>query len=484
MLTYVVALALAFALATGLTPLVRAGAIRFGFFDAHNSRKVHQQPIPRLGGIAIVLGFYAPIVGLALYRNLVSELFYANEKQVLGFFAGGLTIAALGLFDDLKGARARHKFAVQGLVAVGMYLLGFQVHGVANPFGAPIELGYVALPFTVLWIVGVINAMNLIDGLDGLAGGVAFFAVLMNFLVSLSRGDVLMSLLMASLAGAILGFLLFNFNPASIFMGDTGSMFLGFILATGSLVTSTKSAAAVSMLVPMLALGLPLMDTTLAIMRRYTVGRPMFSADREHIHHRLLKLGYSHRRAVLAMYLICAFFAAAGLAITFANGRQAAAILAAVGAVVFLVVRRLGFANFSKTGEVLATRRKNLAVRATVAEIGEALREAAQPATIWECIQPIGEPLNLASLTLKLQTPGSEVAHHEFQMLRAQAGEAGLELVLHVEVEGERRGELRARWGPDRSEIGRDEELALELLVDHVRRAVTRTGGRKLRLVR
>ena len=145
-----------------------------------------------------------------------------------------------------------------------------------------------ALPFTVLWMVGVINAMNLIDGLDGLAGGVAFFAVATNFLLALFRGDVLLCLAMAALAGAVLGFLVFNFNPASIFMGDTGSMFLGFVLAAVSLKTSSKSGTAVAMLVPIISLGLPIMDTLLAMTRRMLLGRPMFSADKEHIHHRLM----------------------------------------------------------------------------------------------------------------------------------------------------------------------------------------------------
>ena len=484
MVTNVVAFVLAFALATGLTPLVRLLALRFELIDQRSSRKVHDRPVPRLGGIAIVVGFYAPLVGLALYRNGTSGIFYGSVNHVIGFFCGGLAIAVLGLFDDLVGLRARHKFTVQIAVAVGMYLLGFQIHGIANPFGTALNLSFLALPFTLFWIVGVINAMNLIDGLDGLASGVAFFAVLMNFVVSLSRGDILMSLLMAALAGAILGFLLFNFNPASIFMGDTGSMFLGFILATGSLVTAQKGAATVSMMVPILALGLPIMDTTLAIVRRYTIGRPMFSADREHIHHRLLRVGYTHRRAVLAMYGICAIFAAAGLAITFANGRQAALILCGIAVVVFVVIRRLGYADFERATEVFETRKKNLALRATVNDIAEALRSAAQPEAVWSCIQRIGEPLNLAALSLWLQQPG-ESQHHEFRLVRVEGALDAFELVLPVELEGQQCGEVRARWGDGRREVGRDEELALELLVDHVRRALARsiTPAKPLRLV-
>jgi UDP-GlcNAc:undecaprenyl-phosphate GlcNAc-1-phosphate transferase len=486
-ITILVAFAMAFVVSTVLTPQVRDFAIRRGLFDAHSARKVHARPIPRLGGVAIVIGALVPLSGLLIYRSGATHTFEASGIQVAGFFAGGLAIAALGLIDDLRGLRARHKFTVQFLVAAAMYFLGFQIHGVANPFGASFSLGYLALPFTMFWIVGVINAMNLIDGLDGLAGGVAFFAVLMNFVVSLSRGDILMGLLMAALAGAILGFLIFNFNPASIFMGDTGSMFLGFILATGSLVTSQKGAAAVSMLVPILALGLPIMDTLLAMIRRYTLGRPVFSADREHIHHRLLRLGYTHRRAVLSMYAICVVFTLAALGITFANQRQAALILTAVAGVVFFIVRRLGYVDFSQARAAMATRKKNLALRATVIDIGEALQHAAQPEAIWACVRDISEPLNLASLSLQLGGVATDPSHNRFEAIRETGPGSPIEVVLPVELEGERHGELRARWNDGRIEVGRDDELALELLVDHVKRALVRnaaTPSRKpLRLV-
>lgn len=343
MLTYVVAFGLAFAIATGITPVIRRLALRYGLVDPRSSRKVHSRPIPRVGGIAIVIGFYVSLVGLSLFHDQVSSLLHADRLLVAGLFGGGIVIALLGLYDDLRGVSARTKFVAQLCVALAMYALGCKVLAVTNPFGSMIYLGAVAVPFTVIWIVGVTNALNLIDGLDGLASGVAFFAVATNFLVAFTRSDVLMSLLMVTLAGAILGFLLFNFNPASIFMGDTGSMFLGFVLATSSIITAQKGATAVTMLVPILALGLPIMDTLLAIVRRFVTGRPLFSADNEHIHHRLMKLGYTHRRAVLAMYCICVFFTLAALGLMFATAPQAAVILAAVSAMVFMLMRRLGY---------------------------------------------------------------------------------------------------------------------------------------------
>ena len=220
----------------------------------------------------------------------------------------------------------------------------------------------------MLWMIGMVNAMNLIDGRDGLAAGVAFFAVVTNFLLAISRGDLVMSLMMATLGGAILGFLIFNFNPASIFMGDTGSMFLGFVLAVSSVVTSTKSGTAVAMLVPVISLGLPIMDTLLAMIRRTLIGRPMFAADKEHIHHRLMsRLKLSHRNAVLVLYGLCCLFGLTALGLSFANSAQSALLLAGIAVVVVVLMRKLGYLSprraMAGAGE---QRRRNVELRSVV----------------------------------------------------------------------------------------------------------------------
>src|SRR5579871_3685540 len=174
---------------TILTPLVRRLAHQIGALDhALSSRKIHGRPIPRLGGLAIVLAFYAPLVGLLLFHSGVSQMFLAEREKVIGLFVGGVAIALLGVYDDLRGAGAGRKFVVQFAVAGFMYALGYRIEVLANPFGSELQLGWISLPFTIFWIVGVINAMNLIDGLDGLAGGVALVAVLTTFLISLQRG--------------------------------------------------------------------------------------------------------------------------------------------------------------------------------------------------------------------------------------------------------------------------------------------------------
>src|SRR5262245_12342402 len=368
MITFFVAFLTSLVVGAVLTLIVRNRAHAYGWFDqARSSRKIHARPVPRLGGVAIVGGFFAPLCALMLVDSGVGTAFFMQDKLALGLFVGGVVIAALGLYDDFRGAGARLKFTVQFGVAAALYGLGFRVEIIANPFGDPIAIGWLSIPFTLLWIVGVVNAMNLIDGLDGLAGGVAFFAVLPNFILAFSRGDVVLCLVMASLGGAVLGFLIFNFNPASIFMGDTGSMFLGFILAAVSLKTYSKSGTAVAMLVPVIALGLPLMDTLLAMVRRTVLRRPLFSADKEHIHHRIMsRLLLSHRRAVLALYGLCCLFALTALALSYANSAQSAMLLTAIAVVVVVLMRKLGYLSLSRAVEVGAARRRNGQLRSVV----------------------------------------------------------------------------------------------------------------------
>lgn len=365
MRTAIVAFVLACLVSVLLTPLVRRLALaRRLFDDPREARKVHGRPIPRLGGVAIAAGFYAPLLGLLIQGSGVGTIFYAVGWKAFGFMAGGVAICLLGLYDDIRGAGAKEKFIVQFGIAAGLYFLGFRMDVISLPFAGTVSLGMLALPFTMLWIVGVINAMNLIDGLDGLAAGVALCAVLTTFTISALRGDPLMMLYMAALGGATLGFLVYNFNPASIFMGDTGSMFLGYVLGVGAIQASQKSSTTVAIIVPMLALGLPITDTLAAMTRRLLAGRPMFSADRGHIHHRLLDLGLSQKQAVLVLYGASALFGGVALFVTLASGVQVAAVLLALVTIAFLAMRRIGYGRLavaSATGQSNAPTFKSLA---------------------------------------------------------------------------------------------------------------------------
>jgi UDP-GlcNAc:undecaprenyl-phosphate GlcNAc-1-phosphate transferase len=333
-----------------LTPAVRRFALRHRLFDDHvSARKIHGRPIPRLGGIAIMAGFYAPLLALLLEASSVGGTFYANSHRAVAFLAGGVAIGALGLYDDVRGSGAGKKFLAQFMIAGALYWFGFRIDQIALPFIGIFSLGPLSILFTMLWIVGVINAMNLIDGLDGLAAGVGLFGLVTTFVLAATRGDPVMMLFTAALGGATIGFLIYNFNPASIFMGDTGSMFLGYVLAVGSIQTNQKSSTAVAILIPVVALGLPIADTLLAMARRAINRQPMFSADRAHIHHKLLDLGLSQKQAVLLLYGTSILLGISALLLTVTSGFQSALILLAMGTAGFVAIRRLGYGHFKRT---------------------------------------------------------------------------------------------------------------------------------------
>ncbi|MFP2895831.1 MraY family glycosyltransferase [Corallococcus sp. 4LFB] len=472
MITLFAAFLVSLLVALVLTWRVRERALAWGWLDqANSSRKVHVRPIPRLGGIGIVGGFFAPLCALFIVDSGVGDQFLAQTELIVGLFVGGAIIAALGFYDDLKGAGAKLKFSVQFAVALGLYALGFRIEVLANPFGAELTLGLLSLPLTVLWVVGVINALNLIDGLDGLAGGVAFFGVGTHFLLALMRGDVLLCLLMVALAGAILGFLVFNFNPASIFMGDTGSMFLGFVLAAVSIKTSSKSGTAVALLVPVMALGLPIMDTLLAMVRRSLLGRPLFSADKEHIHHRLMsRLLLSHRTTVLVLYALCTLFMLTALGLHFANSMQSALLLSGVGVVIMVLMRKLGYLDVRHMDAVQQTRQRNQELRSLVRSVTAAVRAAGSFQEVWGAVRPLSQGLGLSALELRLRRPHDDVGGGVvFESQQPDAGAAtALEVRLDVKEAEALFGALRLVWRDGRAAIDRDEELALEVVADAV----------------
>ncbi|MBI2377624.1 MAG: undecaprenyl/decaprenyl-phosphate alpha-N-acetylglucosaminyl 1-phosphate transferase [Deltaproteobacteria bacterium] len=341
-MSYLVAFVLAAAVSAFLTPLVCRLAHAIDAVDAPGeARKIHDRPIPRIGGVAVVAGFFVPILGLLIHTNRISRLMFADGQLVTAFVVGALVILALGVYDDLRSAGAKLKLAVETVVALGMWFAGFRIELLSNPVGMPIALDQAASLFlTVFWIVGITNALNLIDGLDGLAAGVSLCAVGVLFGVSLFDNNALLCLLAAALAGSVLGFLFFNFNPARIFLGDSGALFLGFTLATISVWTQQKGATLAALVIPVLALGLPILDTTLSVVRRVRRGKNPFQADREHLHHRLLAIGLSHKNAVLTLYTASATFALGALALLDNNATRRAIALSAVGLVVYILVRR------------------------------------------------------------------------------------------------------------------------------------------------
>ncbi len=294
----------ALGLSLALTPLVRSVALRAGLVDRPDRRKMHHMPVPLLGGAAIVLSFMAVVLAV---RFLAPELFEEEISKLPAILGGAFIILMLGVYDDWRGARAPVKLVWQLLAAAIVVFGGVKVGAVTNPMGGSLQIGWLGIPITILWIVGVTNALNLIDGLDGLAAGISTLASLSLCAVASITDEPLVAFSSLALAGATLGFLPFNLYPARIFLGDTGSMFLGFILASLGAVGSLKSSASILLVLPIVVLGIPVFDTVWAILRRTHRRVSPFKPDREHIHHRLVKVGLHHRHVVLVLYFISAF---------------------------------------------------------------------------------------------------------------------------------------------------------------------------------
>ncbi|UFT98875.1 undecaprenyl/decaprenyl-phosphate alpha-N-acetylglucosaminyl 1-phosphate transferase [Radiobacillus kanasensis] len=291
-----------FILSLIITPFVKKVALRIGATDKPSQRKVHVKLMPRLGGLAIFSSF---IIGFVLF----SEKNFNWIPIIIGLFI----ITLLGVLDDKFELPAKIKFGVQLLVAIITVIGGIQIEFITIPFLDRIEFGYLSIPITILWIVGVTNAINLIDGLDGLAAGVSSIALLTISGMAISLGNTFVALLGIMLLSSTLGFLVYNFYPAKIFMGDTGSLLLGYMISVLSLMGLYKNVTFFSLLIPVIILGVPLLDTFFAIIRRIIQRKPLSAPDKLHLHHCLLGLGYSHRQTVLLIYAISGLFSVAAI---------------------------------------------------------------------------------------------------------------------------------------------------------------------------
>lgn len=328
-----------------LTPLVARAAVRWRVLDKPSDRKVHKRPIPRAGGVAVGAAFIVTLsAAIAAHWSGLSAQPIDPRMGVL--LLGGILTLALGLTDDVRGISARWKLAAQVGIALLSFAGGIQIERVFLPPFGHIEVGWLSMPLTVFWFLLILNALNLIDGLDGLASGIALFVALTLLIVWQSPSNLVVAMALAALAGATLGFLRYNFHPASIFLGDSGSYFLGYNLAALSMMASMKSEAAIAILIPIIALGVPVMDALWAPVRRFILGQRIFTPDRDHIHHRLLKLGYTHRRAVLMLYGITVLMGLVALSLVHARNDRAALLLVLVGSGVIFGIRWLGYLPF------------------------------------------------------------------------------------------------------------------------------------------
>ncbi len=334
MQVYILAFIIALLASWVLTPYVKKLAFRIGALDKPDGRKVHHGIMPRLGGLAIYLAF---VIGVLATMHMTRDIF--------ALLLGGTVIAAVGVLDDKYQLPAKVKLLGQIAAALVLVLFDIKIEWLNNPWGGYFYLEYFSVPFTVFWIVSFTNVVNLMDGLDGLAAGVSAIASVTVILVALQQGFYPVAVITAALAGGIIGFIRYNFNPASIFMGDTGSMFIGYMLAAISIFGAVKSAATIALIVPAVALGLPIMDTAFAIVRRYTNGRPIFQPDKGHLHHRLLAMGLSQKQAVLLMYVISAVLGIAAILLTEVDGYLAAGIIACIISGVVFGAKKIGILN-------------------------------------------------------------------------------------------------------------------------------------------
>jgi len=365
-------------------------------------RHIHHYAVPRLGGMAIFLSVLV-VSGLALIspegRAAVET---AGARSLISLFGASAVVLLLGVYDDLRGAGAYLKFGVQACAGVALYWSGYGVHHLDFLSNSGVLRTAVGLPLTIFWVLLITNAFNLIDGLDGLAAGSAFFSTMVMFLISLFRHNSIVSIMTIVLAGAILGFLRFNSHPATIFLGDSGSLFVGFMLSALALAGSQKATTIVAVAIPVVALGLPILDVALAVARRVIGAKPLFDGDHDHIHHKLLKRGLSQRAAVLVLYGATAAFGL--LSVALLHGELTLAlVLVAIAVGVLVGVQQLKYVEFSELNALLRAifRNRIVANNVNLRRAAELLGTCSDRQAFCRILQDTLQPLGFSGFRLE-----------------------------------------------------------------------------------
>jgi len=389
------------ALCLMLTPVVRDWAMRRGFFDSPaEDRKVHEHPVPRLGGVAIAFSYVLPFLLLALMPLHGAAWFGSRLGLVMPIFPAVLVIFLVGLADDFWGLKPSAKIGGQLLASLLAVWGGVEVTSVGG-YDLPSGLGVVV---TICWLIACTNAFNLIDGIDGLASGVGLFATVTILISGLLEDNVALAIATVPLAGALIGFLRYNFNPASIFLGDSGSYLIGFLLACFGVIWSQKSATLLGMTAPLMALALPLLDTGIAVVRRFLRREPIFGADRGHIHHRLLDRGLTPRMAALVLYGVCGLGAGFSLLLQMANQQFSGVIVVLFCATAWIGVQHLGYVEFGMARKILAQGSVRSVIHAELSlrDFEEKLRRATRPEDAWETIVSGAEEFGFSGVEARL----------------------------------------------------------------------------------
>ncbi|MFJ8517802.1 glycosyltransferase family 4 protein [Lysinibacillus xylanilyticus] len=324
-----------------LTPLVKRLAFKIGAVDAPNYRKVHARIMPRLGGLAIFLSF---LIAVAIFQPIL----IINENGsnfLLAIIIGACIIVATGVVDDMREISAKAKLVGQLIAAlIVIFVGGIQIDMINLPFIGELNFGFLSIPLTILWIVGITNAINLIDGLDGLAAGVSTIALITLAIMAIIMGNMFVLAIAAILAASTFGFLFYNFHPAKIFMGDTGALFLGFMISVLALL-GFKNVTVVTLIIPVIILGVPISDTFFAIVRRVRMKKKWSDPDKSHLHHRLLDMGFTHRQTVLIIYGIAIMFGLAAIIFSMAKVWGAILLVAVILTAIEIFVEVIGLAG-------------------------------------------------------------------------------------------------------------------------------------------
>lgn len=327
------------------TYAIRNVTIRRGIGTVPDKRKIHSGFVPHMGGLGIYLGGIAGLLLSVFWKEYYWDTF---TLKYAGILTGATVMLITGMVDDVRGLNARQKFVLQLLAATIVIYSGCKIETIINPFGQPLELGFFSIPVTYLWLIGLTNAMNLLDGLDGLAAGVSLLALATFAFLSFQQMDWMTFAICLAFIGGILGFLYFNYHPATIFMGDTGSLFLGFLIAALAVKGLQTSEGNIALLVPIITLAIPIGDTALAFFRRLNQGQHPFSPDRDHLHHRLLFLGLSHRQAVHIIYLFSFLFGLSACLMALEPGLYGVLVVLLIFLIAIFSLYRLGYMEAQK----------------------------------------------------------------------------------------------------------------------------------------
>lgn len=424
MKTYMSVLFGSMLLALAVTPAVIWLARRLKAVDRPGVRTVHTRPVPRIGGVAIFLSAMALIAAALFLNNTIGDAFRNVKPRLITLFCSASFIFLIGLVDDLRGLPARFKFLAEFLAAGALCFAGVHISSIAVTEQWTLHFGLLSWPLTLLWIVGITNAVNLSDGLDGLAAGISAVACGVIAVFAIHGGNAVMAVLMLALLGSLSGFLFFNFNPARIFMGDCGSLFVGFVIASASVLCATKSATLVGLALPALALGIPIFDTLFSILRRFLERRSIFAPDRNHFHHRLVELGLKQRHVVLIIYGMTLLSAGLGMFMLVTRSAGTLIIFLSVLLLLLLVFRVAGSVQLRQTIAALqdkyrmANQRKQYQTGFEQAQLH--FRTARTSEHWWAAICNAAERMDFAWVSLKTTKKDGSIDTQVWRMADSQ----------------------------------------------------------------